>query len=63
MGKKTVALKPGDIVAIPRKTGGYYLVLHLATNRFGEAFGLFQGHHESPDTGAEWEPVALPNHV
>jgi hypothetical protein len=63
MGKRGVTLKPGDVVAVPRNRGGYYFVLHLASNRFGEAFGLFQGHNETPDITAGWNPVPLPNHV
>lgn len=63
MGKKTAALKLGDVVAVPRNKGGYYFVLHIATNRFGEAFGIFQSYQESPDIMSDWEPVPLPIHV
>ena len=61
--KKTLALRPGDVVAIPRNKGGYYFVLHLASNRFGEAFGLLQGYRETPDVTSGWEPVPLSRHV
>lgn len=63
MRKTTAALKPGDVVAVPRTKGGYYIVLHLASNRFGEAFGLFQGHRETPSIPSGWEPVPLSKHV
>lgn len=63
MRRKAAALKPGDVVAVPRNKGGYFLVLHLASNRWGDAFGLFQGHRATPDVGSDWEPVPLPEHV
>ncbi|GLY70931.1 hypothetical protein [Amycolatopsis taiwanensis] len=42
--KKRVAKpKPGDILAIPARGGGYHLAVTLAQNRFGTALGLFDG--------------------
>ncbi|CAN5251519.1 hypothetical protein BH11PLA2_BH11PLA2_37720 [soil metagenome] len=38
-----VKLTPGMVFAIPRPGGEYYLIIHLASNRFGEAFGLTAG--------------------
>jgi hypothetical protein len=37
--------KPGDVVAIPSGRGGYRLAVTITRNRFGIAFGLFQGRH------------------
>jgi hypothetical protein len=36
--------RPGDIVAIPARRGGYHIAVALTRNRFGTALGLFQGH-------------------
>lgn len=59
MAKRLTASKPGDVVAVPRHKGGFYFVLHLASNRFGEAFGLFQGHNEVPNVSSDWKPLPL----
>lgn len=63
MSKKSPALNEGDIVAIPRQRGGYYVVLHLASNRFGEAFGLFDGHIDEPQITSAWLPIPISIHV
>jgi hypothetical protein len=54
---KKVSLKPGDILAIPREKGGYYFVIFITSNRFGEAFGIFQGHRQIPYVSSKWEPA------
>ena len=42
--KKRVAKpKPGDVLAIPARTGGYHMAVVLAHNCFGMAVGLFRG--------------------
>lgn len=63
MNRKNVALEPGDVVAVPRSGGGYHLVLLLASNRFGDAFGPFQGHVATLEIPSNWDPRPLRNHV
>ena len=50
-------LKPGMMFAVPRSNCGFYLLIHLASNRFGDAFGLTEGWQ--PDTTLP--PNLLPN--
>lgn len=54
---KKVILKPGDILAVPREKGGYYFVIYITSNRFGEAFGVFDGHGQVPHVSSRWEPL------
>jgi hypothetical protein len=54
---KKVILKPGDIFAIPREKGGYYFVIYITSNRFGEAFGIFDGHRQVPHLSSSWKPI------
>jgi hypothetical protein len=54
---KKVSLRPGDILAVPREKGGYYFVIYITSNRFGEAFGIFEGHRQVPYVSSRWEPV------
>jgi hypothetical protein len=54
---KRVSLRPGDILAVPREKDGYYFIIYIASNRFGEAFGIFSGHRQIPRLPAKWEPV------
>ena len=54
---KKVSLKPGDILAAPREKGGYYFIIYITSNRFGEAFGIFEGHRQVPYVSSRWEPV------
>ena len=42
-------LKPGSIVAVPRHLSGYYYLVHLTNNCFGESFGLIDGHFLTTD--------------
>jgi hypothetical protein len=56
---KKVSLKPGDVLAIPREKGGYYFVIYIISNRFGEAFGIFGGHRQVPHVASRWEPVPV----
>jgi hypothetical protein len=56
---KKVSLKPGDVLAVPREKGGYYFVIYIASNRFGEAFGIFEGHRQVPYVSSRWEPVPV----
>ena len=60
---KEVVLKPGDILAIPRENGGYYFVIFITSNRFGEAFGIFDGHGQAPYLCTTWEPVPIKDPV
>jgi hypothetical protein len=41
--KQPARPKPGDVLAIPAKDGGYHMAVVVALNRFGTALGLFQG--------------------
>jgi hypothetical protein len=41
--KQPAKPKPGDVLAIPAKDGGYHMAVVVALNRFGTALGLFQG--------------------
>lgn len=50
--------RPGDLFAIPRDQGGYYFVVHVASNQFGEAFGILAGHYEAPMLPNGW--IAVP---
>lgn len=54
--------RPGELFAIPRKKGGYYIVVHVASNRFGEAFGILDGHSHAPvlPAGRKLVPVGYP---
>jgi hypothetical protein len=54
---KKVTLKPGAILAIPRKMGGFYFVIYITTNQFGDAFGIFDGHRQVPYVSSRWKPV------
>jgi len=54
---KKVSLKPGDLLAIPREKGGFYFVIYITSNRFGEAFGIFEGHWPVPHLPSSWTPV------
>src|SRR5262249_30829209 len=56
---KKITLKPGDILAIPRAKGGHYFVIHIASNRFGQAFGIFAGHRKVPYLSSEWKAVPI----
>ena len=55
--------KPGEIFAVPRSEGGYCFVVHLATNRFGEAFGILEGQYEVARLPDEWKAVPLKHPV
>jgi hypothetical protein len=46
----------GDIFAIPRNDGGYYFVVHVASNRFGEAFGVLSSYYETAALPSGWRP-------
>lgn len=59
VNRKKVTLVPGDIVAIPRMMGGYYFIVHIASNQFGEAFGLLGGHSDVPELPSDWAPVPI----
>lgn len=54
---KKVSLKPGDVLVVPREKGGYYFVIYITSNRFGEAFGIFEGHRQVPYVSSRWELV------
>lgn len=46
--KRVAKAKIGDVVGIPRKSGGYLMALVVARNRFGTALGLFRGAFAVP---------------
>lgn len=56
---KRIKLTPGDILAIPRRKGGYYFVIFITSNRFGEAFGIFAEHRKVPYVSPKWKPTPL----
>lgn len=56
---KKVHLKPGDVLAVPREQGCYYFILHIASNQFGEAFGIFEQHGPIPYRISRWEPIPI----
>jgi hypothetical protein len=56
---KRVKLKPGDILAIPRRKGGYYFVIFITSNQFGDAFGIFVGHKKIPYVSPKWNPTPV----
>lgn len=56
---KKVGLKPGDILTVPREKGGYYFIIYITSNVFGEAFGVFEGHRQVPYVSSRWEPVPI----
>jgi hypothetical protein len=57
--KKTkVVAKRGDVIAVPRRMGGYYFVIYLGKNQQGLAYGLLKGHARLPHVPAEWQPEA-----
>jgi hypothetical protein len=44
------------VFAVPRPGGGVYLLVHLASNRFGEAFGLTDGWQSDAVVPADLRP-------
>jgi len=56
---KKVRLKPGDTLAIPREKGGYFFVILITSNQFGDAFGIFEGHRQVPCLSAGWQPSPI----
>ncbi|WP_426507401.1 hypothetical protein ACPPVO_54450 [Dactylosporangium sp. McL0621] len=40
-------VRPGDVVAIPSASCGYYLAVMIMSNRFGVAFGFFAGKRQT----------------
>ncbi|PHS10423.1 MAG: hypothetical protein COA78_11355 [Blastopirellula sp.] len=51
--RKKVTAKPGDVFAIAAVDGGYYLLIYITSNRFGEAFGVLDGVSKLPHVPAE----------
>jgi hypothetical protein len=51
--KKAVRVRRGDVVAIPRKSGGYTLAVVVARNRFGTALGPLRGSFPFPRVASE----------
>jgi hypothetical protein len=56
-------LAPGMVFAITRPNGGFYLIVHLASNQFGEAFGLTAGWQTDPTLAADLRPHPRMAHV
>ncbi|HAW29243.1 MAG TPA: hypothetical protein DCY03_14175 [Planctomycetaceae bacterium] len=42
--RKKIVAEPSDVFAVPRNKGGYYFVVYITSNRFGEAFGVLQDY-------------------
>lgn len=42
-----IRLKPGDILAVPRELGGFYFLVFITRNRFGDAFGILNLHSKT----------------
>lgn len=59
MSENLNPLTPGTIYGVPREKGGYYCVIYITSNQFGEAFGLFSGHVEDPFLPPDWEPLPI----
>jgi hypothetical protein len=59
MIKSRNALTPGTVFGIPRKNGGYYCVIYIASNQFGEAFGLFSGSVQESYLPSSWVPLPI----
>ncbi len=53
--KSAKRTKVGDLVAIPASKGEFYVAVVIAKNRFGVAFGLFEGRHPAA-------PVTIAKH-
>ncbi|MCE9531678.1 MAG: hypothetical protein K8T89_11235 [Planctomycetes bacterium] len=51
------------VFAVPRPGGGVYLLLYLASNRFGEAFGLTAGWNSDTVLPANLRPHPRQSHV
>ncbi|MEV6931978.1 hypothetical protein AB0M46_46855 [Dactylosporangium sp. NPDC051485] len=52
----------GDVVSIPSTLGGWYVAVVVARNRFGTAYGLFQGRQptlRTPAPGAQVDPYPV----
>ena len=54
--RKRAGPTPGMVFAVPRPGGGFYLLVHLASNRFGEAFGLTAAWKPDPVLPDDWRP-------
>ena len=62
---KRIKLIPGDVVSIPLSDGkGNYLALFIEKNRFGDAFGVFEGAHPTKplNKNSKLHPLAPPTH-
>jgi hypothetical protein len=56
---KKTQLKPGDVLAVPREKGGYYFLIYITSNRFGEAYGIFKGHKPVSYVSSKWRPSPI----
>lgn len=59
MTKRRTSVTPGTILGIPREEGGYYPVIYITSNRFGDAFGLFDGFVQEPHIPSTWSPTPI----
>ena len=53
---RKIVTKVGDVVAIPAKNGEYFIASVLAKNRFGTAYGLFDGTSRLKPVSASSHP-------
>jgi hypothetical protein len=61
-GRRRVKLTPGDLVAIPRARGGYYVVVFIAQGFGSYAVGLLDGHVRAQNLTAKWKPRRFRRH-
>jgi hypothetical protein len=55
----TGALAPGTLVAVP-SGGGWYFLVFIASNRFGDALGVLKETRPAPDLPEDWRGDVLP---
>jgi len=63
LARKRITPRPGDIYAVPRDPGGFYFLIHITENRFGDAFGIFDGHSVHPSIDTAWAPNPISHAV
>ncbi len=55
-----ITLQPGDVVAIPARSGDYYMAVFITNNRFGHAFGVLREKHKFQPVQPGSKPEVLP---
>lgn len=54
--KSKVTLKPGDVIAIPRKKGGYYFAVYVGKNFHGLGLAVFRETSRVLQIPDNWKP-------